>query len=131
MTALRAQRVGPHFVWGEFYDRRRQLPPPIIARRALRELVLIHLEPLRDRFGRCDVHSAYRTVATNRLVGGAPRSRHLYDLFPGAPAVDVSFARGTPAEWARAAEQRSPGGLGRYATHIHIDDRSGRARWTG
>ncbi len=129
MTPLRQQRVSPHFTWGEFYDRRRQLPPPMPSRRAVRRLALVALEPLRHEFGPVLINSGYRTTATNRLVGGAPGSHHLYHLHPDSPAADVRCLFGTPREWHRLLDRLGVGGLGLYSTHVHVDLRSGRARW--
>lgn len=97
----------------------------------MRELVADYLQPLRNKFGKVVVHSGYRTRAHNQAVGGALHSFHIYIEHPGVAAADVSCERGTPAEWCRFLERRDPppGGLGRYPTSIHVDTRSGRARW--
>jgi Peptidase M15 len=131
VTPLRQQRISPHFVWGEFYDRRRGAAPPMESRRAVRRLVTQHLEPLRERFGAVYIHSAYRTLATNRLVGGAAQSRHLYSRFPRSPAVDLSCARGEPTDWYSFLHHSGVTALGLYTGHVHADERSYIARWTG
>ena len=35
------------------------------------------LQPIRDRFGRVDVSSAFRSEEVNKAVGGNPKSQHL------------------------------------------------------
>lgn len=95
----------------------------------LRQLCRVYLEPLRREFGVVTVHSGHRSARQNRRVGGAPQSRHL-DL-PGraGAAADVSAARGRPADWYEFLDRLAPGGLGLYPTHVHVDNRRGRARW--
>ena len=99
---------------------------------ALRRLCADVLEPLRDQFGPCDVMSGYRHTAYNARIGGAKFSQHIYDLHPGSVAADLTFRRGRPADWAEAAEPLcESGGLGRYSGFVHVDNRPGRARWSG
>ena len=100
---------------------------------ALRRLVRQVLQPMRNRFGECTVHSGYRTDAHNASVGGAPQSQHLYHRTPKDVAADVSFASGSPSEWAAEADRllRGGGGIGTYAGFTHVDNRPGTARWTG
>jgi len=112
-------RVGAHFVAGEFGTSDPAHFPGIGA------LCALFLDELRARFGACTVHSGYRDATRNAKVGGAPDSRHVYDKRPLTPAVDVSFAKGTPGEWSKAARElafaHGRGGVGTYATHLHID----------
>lgn len=129
MTVSDQHRLSPHFILGEFKDWHVGALPPTSTLHALERLCRNVLEPLRAKFGVCTVHSGYRTPTTNRSVGGAPDSRHVYTKHPDSPAADITFKRGTPAEWAAAAERLGVGGLGVYKTHIHVDQRSGRARW--
>lgn len=113
--------------------------------RALGHLVDWFLQPLRDEFGACTVHSGHRSQEHNARVGGARRSVHLMrsrlPLASGlAAAADVSFERGTPRQWAAAARElreRSPhlaarqrGGIGLYPTFVHLDTWDHRD-WTG
>lgn len=122
-------RLSPHFRWREFRDWHTGALPPTSTHHAVERLCRNVLEPLRARFGVCTVHSGYRTRATNESVGGARHSHHIYTEHQDSPAADVSFARGTPAEWHAAADRLGVGGLGKYPTHIHVDQRSGRSRW--
>ena len=47
-------------------------------------------------------------------------------------AADVTFASGTPQEWDAEGDRLLPqGGVGRYKTFVHVDNRTSRARWTG
>lgn len=75
--------------------------------------------------------SGYRTPAHNGQVGGAPHSLHLGRVgAPPAVAADVGCRSGTPREWYQALDELHPGGLGLYATHVHVDNRTGLvARW--
>lgn len=122
-----AIRLSPNFVLTEFQCCRGHCPGanvPGNAVRGLRELVNEVLQPMRNKFGRCRVHSGYRNVDHNRHVGGAAKSRHRHDLFPNEPGADVSFANGSVAEWAAEARRllgNNRGGVGTYAWGIHVD----------
>ena len=98
---------------------------PAAAVPALRKLVTQVLQPMRDRFGRCTVHSGYRNARHNQHVGGVANSCHRYDVRPQTPAADVSFARGSVDEWAVEARRRlgNIGGVGRYpgSGFVHVD----------
>jgi len=92
---------------------------------------------MRDRFGRCAVHSGYRNARHNGHVGGEVNSRHRYDKYPGQVAADVSFAQGNVDEWAAEARRRlrnmgNIGGIGRYysSRFVHVDLGPER-RWQG
>jgi hypothetical protein len=119
----------PFFQYREFAPHgRTDLHPR--ARRAVRELVATWLHPMRVRFGRCTVHSGARTPGHNEKVGGAPGSKHLYSAGGQVAAADVSFAQGTPQQWAAYAESLDERcGLGVYPGHLHIDNRGTAARW--
>lgn len=88
-------------------------------------LCAMFLDPMREQFGTCTVHSGYRSKAKNAAVAGAPQSHHLYDERELSPAADVSFARGTPIQWAKFARELAfkygRGGVGTYPTHVHVD----------
>ena len=107
----------------------------------LRKLCEWYLEPLREKFGPCLVHSGFRTEAWNKHVGGARSSYHLY--LSRRPrhgvAADVEFARGTVAEWhaeakrLREKNRDGQGGIGFYPQggFIHIDTRDYKSDWVG
>lgn len=126
-------RLSANFVLSEFHCKDAQRTPvPAAAVPALRRLARDVLQPMRDRFGTCTVHSGFRTDARNAEVGGATSSQHLYHRTPNDVAADLAFARGTPSEWATEAERLLPqGGVGRYRTFVHVDNRPTRARWKG
>jgi zinc D-Ala-D-Ala carboxypeptidase len=85
---------------------------------------------MRTKFGVCTVWSGFRTDAKNAQVGGAANSQHLYHRTPKDVAADVTFAQGTPGEWAAEADRLLPrGGVGRYPTFVHVDNRPTRDRW--
>lgn len=128
-----AMRLSRNFVVSEFHCKDAQRTPvPAAAVPALRRLARRVLQPMRDKFGRCTVNSGFRTDAKNAEVKGASSSQHLYHRTPNDVAADLAFERGTPSEWADEAERLLPqGGVGRYRTFVHVDNRSGKARWTG
>ena len=103
--------------------------PPNASRDALQRLCRRGLEPLRESFGPVTITSGFRTPATNRAVGGASQSRHLYRSFPTEVAADVICRDGESWRWFEALDEWWPGGLGFYRSHIHVDVRPYRARW--
>ena len=96
---------------------------------ALRRLCEEVLDPMRARWGMGIITSGYRSDAHNRAVGGARLSRHRGLFYASTPAADVRFARGTPEQWAAQAINMGVGGVGIYESHVHVDQRRGRARW--
>jgi uncharacterized protein YcbK (DUF882 family) len=107
----------PHFSVAEFVDKRanvRQDPPTML---------LGVLENLRGQVGRpLPIVSGYRTVETNRAVGGAADSRHLH-----GDAADLPRGYATVAQ-AQAAGAVGIGSAGPWA--VHVDVRPGPpARW--
>lgn len=130
-------RLSKHFVVEEFdcHDGTR-----VTSRdhNGLEYLCRQFLEPMRDKYGACTVHSGYRTVTYNHRVGGVSGSFHIYPMHDGNDqAVDVSFRNGNPGQWHATAnsirhKKRSDnGGLGLYNTFIHIDLRDYTANWRG
>lgn len=102
---------------------------PSAAIPALRRLVTNVLQPMRDRFGTCSVHSGFRNDAHNAHVGGEDNSHHQYHRRPASPAADVSFATGDVEAWATEARRLferlggNVGGIGRYPDQrfVHCD----------
>jgi Peptidase M15 len=132
-----AAALSQNFVLAEFHCCRGHCAKesvPSNAVPALRRLVTQVLQPMRDRFGKCTVHSGYRNARHNQHVGGASQSHHRYDVRPEAPAADVSFERGSVNEWAVEARRRlgNIGGVGRYPSSgfVHVDLGAFR-RWDG
>jgi hypothetical protein len=124
-------QLTPHFHLSEFACKDGTAVPKS-AVPALRKLCTDVLEPLRERFGPCTIMSGYRHSAYNKRIGGATFSQHVYDLHPSTVAADLVFKGGRPAEWADAAEPLLlAGGLGRYPSFVHVDNRGTRARWSG
>jgi hypothetical protein len=121
-------RLSANFVLAEFHCCRGHCAMafvPAAATPALRRLVREVLQPLRDEFGRCSVHSGYRNTAHNSHVGGEDNSRHQYHRFPSQVASDVSFVSGSVDQWAAAARRHlgDVGGVGRYPSQrfVHVD----------
>lgn len=125
-------QLSPHFNVREFdcHDGRKV---PAAAVPALKKLCLTYLEPLRAEFGPAHVLSGYRPADYNARIGGAKFSQHIYELTPSSVASDLVFRLGSPALWARFADQLGAGGVGRYdhSGFVHVDNRPDRARWTG
>lgn len=129
--------LSKNFTLGEFHCCRGHCAAanvPGDAVPALRRLVKKALQPMRDKFGVCTVHSGYRNQRHNQHVGGVTNSFHRYDLNPSAPAADVSFANGTVDQWAAEARRLLPntGGIGRYPSQrfVHVD-LGPRRQWNG
>jgi uncharacterized protein YcbK (DUF882 family) len=121
-------RLTEHFDSREFRSRD-GAGVPLGHARELRDLCRDYLEPLREVYGPVTIVSGYRTATHNARVGGASESRHL--AVPGrrGAAADIVCRRGSPREWYRWLDARGVGGLGFYPTFVHVDNRSGRARW--
>lgn len=121
MTTTKAAgtKVGRYFTASEFGVTDASMLPGLGA------LCAVFLDPLRAQYGPCTVHSGHRSDKRNAEVGGAKESHHLYHERPLEPAADVSFARGTPNEWAKAARAIAGavgrGGVSGYARHLHVD----------
>lgn len=98
---------------------------PIFIDTALVEL----LQKIRDHFGApITINSAYRTPEYNKKVGGSTYSQHQY-----GKAADIVVKGVKPSDVAAYAEQLMPsyGGVGRYATFVHVDVRDEKSRWNG
>ena len=110
--------LSPHFSLAEFADRRTGCAPLPQPR------LLLVLEAIRARAGRpVRIVSGHRCPSSNRAVGGALDSRHLYGDAADIPAglVNVDQAAACGAE-----------GIGeRDGWAIHVDVRPGPpARWS-
>lgn len=89
------------------------------------------VERVREQFGATTLHSAYRSPTYNLAVGGEDRSLHMAHR-----AIDFVCATGTPKAWAaylRALRDQGvfTGGIGTYATFVHVDTRGTLADWVG
>lgn len=104
---------------------------PKIAVPALLLLCKHYLEPMRAEFGPGTVMSGYRPADYNAEIGGASQSQHIYELTPSSVAADLIFARGRAGDWYAKAVALGAGGAGRYSSFVHLDNRPGRARWSG
>lgn len=113
-------------------------PPPELWPNIVETLVV--LDALREWFGSpIRITSSYRSPAYNAAVGGARFSQHLQ-----FNAVDFQSRRVSPAALAqrlrgwRGRHFYNPvtkrpfvfkGGIGRYATFVHLDTRGHNADW--
>lgn len=87
------------------------------------------LQKIRTHFGKSvTITSAYRTPTKNKAVGGQTYSQHLYGR-----AADIKVKGVAPKTVAAYAEKLLPnrGGVGIYATFVHVDTRATKARWRG
>jgi Peptidase M15 len=133
-------RLAKNFALAEFHCCRghcEEAAVPSAAVPALRRLARRVLQPMRDEFGQCSVHSGYRNAEHNGHVDGASASHHRYDQKPTEPATDVSFPTGSVDEWGQFARARLEqlggiGGIGRYheSGFVHID-LGPKRKWTG
>lgn len=104
----------------------------------LEYLCKVFLEPLRKKYGPVTINSGFRTRAYNASIGGATKSYHVYTIHDGNDqAADVRCAKGTPRDWHRTLnwirnnKRNGRGGLGLYATFVHVDLRDFKADWRG
>ena len=90
------------------------------------ELVRV-LQDARDHFGApVTIHSAYRTPAYNKKVGGVSNSQHIRGT-----AADITVNGVSPEKVYGYFAEKYPNsyGIGKYPTFTHIDVRSVKARW--
>jgi uncharacterized protein YcbK (DUF882 family) len=107
--------LSEHFSRWEFADRR--APSRSNARRApiVDPSLVAVLERLRAIDDRpLPIVSGFRTAATNRLVGGAPNSQHLFGR-----AADIPQGRFTVAQ-ARRAGARGIGHCDGWVVHVDV-----------
>jgi uncharacterized protein YcbK (DUF882 family) len=121
------KRLSPHFTVDEFLSR--GATPPDAWLVWARRLCVQYLEPLRAEYGAVTIVSGFRGATHNDDVGGAPASFHTRRAGRRGAAADVTCARGTPRQWHKLLDELGAPGLGLYATHVHVDNRLGRARW--
>lgn len=79
---------------------------------------------MRDKFGVTEIGSGYRNARYNASIKGAKNSQHVY-----GKAADLYIFSAAPEEVAAFADEQCFGGVGLYKWGVHIDNRSGRARW--
>ncbi|ABO49056.1 Peptidase M15A [Desulforamulus reducens MI-1] len=72
------------------------------------------------------VNSGYRCPTNNRAVGGVVNSFHSKGM-----AADIRVPRMAVKEIAHLAEKVGFGGIGIYASQVHVDVRDYRTRWEG
>jgi uncharacterized protein YcbK (DUF882 family) len=89
------------------------------------------LEKVRERFGPTTIRSGYRSPKYNAAVDGEDQSLHMANK-----AIDFHCATGTPEQWAEFLRDLRrqgvfAGGIGLYATFVHIDTRGANRDWQG
>lgn len=106
------------------------LPPLSIVHQIIPTLVVV--DELRKHLGSpVTILSGYRSGGYNKAIGGARGSMHLQFR-----ALDIAAKHHTAEKvWSILKRWRDQGlwtgGLGKYDTFVHIDDRSANADWTG
>lgn len=60
------------------YSIYKQFQPPFVVVSNLLDLSVNVLQPLRNKIGRIDITSGYRSAEVNKIVGGAINSQHLH-----------------------------------------------------
>ena len=131
MVAIYAR---PHFKWEELWCKGCDgecsysisgRPASWVASRALDKL-----EDLRVSLDApLSVLSAARCPTHNARVGGAPLSQHRSTERHPSTAFDIMSPGVSLDEIAAMSENVGFGGIGRYKTFVHCDDRGRRARW--
>lgn len=111
--------LSPHFSAREFADR-------VTGAVYVEQPLLDALERLRAICGGRPLRivSGYRSPATNRAVGGASRSQHMYGR-----AADIPYGYAT-VDQARRAGFTGIGSKGNYATHVDVRPGTRVARWS-
>lgn len=117
-----------HFRYSEFNCHEGD-PVPEYMYTHLADLCDRILEPMRARFGACHVNSGHRWSWYNAKIGGASLSYHVYEDRKDEPAADLTFATGSPAEWAAYARSLGIGGVGQYSSFVHVDTGPRRDWW--
>lgn len=90
------------------------------------ELIIV-LEWLRRRTGASiTISSGNRCYEHNIMVGGAPKSKHLFSI-----AADIKVKGHDPSEIYRLLDEQYPNkyGLKQYSSWVHVDVRMGK--WRG
>ena len=89
------------------------------------------LQILRDNLGESIyINSGYRSPAYNKRIGGVSNSQHVL-----GKAADITCKSKTPKQLAAFIEKLISqgvvkfGGIGVYPGFVHVDIRSGKARW--
>lgn len=94
-------KLTEHFTLDELCATTTGLPniPGAEEQRRLLFVASFLLQPIRTRFGRLDVTSAFRSPPVNRAVGGSPTSQHpqaeAADFIPASSPIVLVY------EWAR------------------------------
>lgn len=85
-----------------------------------------HLDNLRKKLGNRPifVNSWYRPASINSSISKATWSRHQF-----GDGVDIRTSHLSAEQMYQILDPIHKGGLGKYRTHVHIDNRGKFARW--
>ena len=112
------KQLSKNFKAGEFFCQCGKCDTQLIRLDHVKKLQL-----LRDRMGiPLKVNSGYRCVEHNAKVGGEPKSTHTMGMATDLSCDDLERLK-------FLAEELNFGGIGNYATFLHVDCRVKKARW--
>jgi uncharacterized protein YcbK (DUF882 family) len=95
--------------------------------------LLEQLDALREKLGQpLYVTSGCRSPEHNAKIGGSSKSMHITTTMTPCRAADVR-ARSAKQKYmiVKYALELGFGGIGVYATHVHLDIRDNEAMWVG
>lgn len=94
------------------------------------DLIIIHpstivlAQTLRDRLGRLQINSWYRSIEHNESIGGVKNSKHTFGM-----AIDVVPMQASLEDLLSVANTLAIGGIGIYESFIHLDVYGDNRRW--
>ena len=94
------------------------------------DLVIIHpstivlAQTLRDKLGRLQINSWYRSIEHNENIGGSENSKHTLGM-----AIDVVPMQSSLDDLLNVANTLAIGGIGVYESFIHLDVYGENRRW--
>lgn len=117
-------KVSKHFVVKNVTNNDPKRIPATLMHKHNAKKLARHLDKVVDKHGKLVVNSWYRDAATNRRVGGAPKSQHLNG---GAVDIKLAYANATKQlNFEKAMDKTWKGGVGRGVksgkgfTHLDI-----------
>lgn len=115
-----------HFTWNEATKGLTRIPKDIVVVKNIYKAAK-QMELVRELLGNQPIiiNSWYRDPITNKKVGGASHSRHLF-----GDGIDFRCNHLSPSQiFSRLSNWHNCGGLSTYKSHVHIDFRGYYCRW--